>query len=53
MSNCVLTISPCSWHIATNKTDKVPGLKELIWREKIVNRTMSEDSVSTMKNKIR
>ena len=53
MSNCVLTISPCSWRIATNKTDKVPALKELIWREKIVNRTMSEDSVSTMKNKIR
>lgn len=37
MSNCVFTISPCSWHTATNKMDKVPALKELVWGKKIVN----------------
>ena len=38
MSNYVFTISPCSWHIAMSKMDKIPAIKELIWGEKIVNK---------------
>lgn len=57
MMNYVSRIILCSWYIATNETDKVPVLKEFVYvggkDTEQVNKKISEESSSAMKNKTR